>query len=117
MKACAYKRRGQTGFLALNRIAFAVEGIPSFIADETKPAAGFREAQIRVVLAELKPVFSPAGEHAVGLGNATGYEIVDQHAEVSLVATRAPRRFALGAPRGVQSGKQPLCSRFLVACR
>src|SRR3546814_1774799 len=55
------------------------------------------------------------GEHAVGLDRALGDQVVDQHADVGLVAARRPRLFLLHEARGVDTRDQPLRRGFLVA--
>ena len=88
-------------------------------ASSTRPSApaDLGEAQVGVVLAQLQAVLGAAGEHAVGLGDAARDQVVDQHAEVGLVAARAPAGLAPRLQRGVDARQQPLRGRFLVAGR
>src|SRR5690606_41687631 len=69
---------------------------PARIVDQAKAAPDRRKAQVGIVLAQLQAVFGAAGEHPVRLGGAVGDQVVDQHTEVGLVATRAP---AVGTDR------------------
>ena len=80
--------------LPRHRIALAAERLPARVVDQAQRAAVFGQPQVGVVLAQLQPELGPAGEHAVGLGHALGDQVVDQHAEVGLVAPRQP-----GSPR------------------
>jgi hypothetical protein len=86
-------------------------------ASSTRPelAALLGEAQVGVVLAQAQAVLGARGEHAVGLGHAAGDQVVHQHAEVGLVAARAPGLAALHLQRGVGAGEQALRGGFLVA--
>ena len=56
----------------------------------SRPALG--QPQVGVVLAQLQPILGAAGEHPVRLGHAARDQVVDQHAEVRLVAPRATSR-------------------------
>src|SRR3546814_17758520 len=67
------------------------------------------------LLAQVQPVFRARGEHAVRLDRAVAGEVVDQHADVRLVATRLPRRLALHRERGVEAGNQTLRGGFFIA--
>ena len=91
------------------------EGLPARIVHQAQLAARFGQPQVGIVLAQLQPVFGAAGEHAVGLGHAAGDQVVDQHAEVGLVAPRAPAGLAARQERGVDAGQQPLRRGLFVA--
>ena len=58
-------RRARSG---LHRVALALEQRPALVVDQAQLAAGRRQAQVGVVLAQQQPVLGAAGEHAVGLG-------------------------------------------------
>ena len=45
-----------------------------------------REPQVGIVLAQQDAVLRAAGEHAVGLFGPLGDQVVDQHADVGLIA-------------------------------
>ena len=79
----------------------------------SRPIGG--QAQVGVVLAQLQPVFGARGEHAVRLGGAVRDQVVDQHAEVGLVAARRPGLALLHEARGVEAGEQALRRGLLVA--
>jgi hypothetical protein len=87
--------------LGCDRLALARECAPSARHRPGQFATGRREPQVGVVLAQLQPVFGAAGEHAVRLAGALGDQVVDQHAEVGLVAARRPRLLSVArsAPR------------------
>ena len=105
----------QAGGLALDGLALGAEGSPARVVHEPQLAAGFRQTQVGVVLAKLQPVLGAAGEHAIGLGNAPGDEVVHQHAQVGLVAPRAPAGVAPRVQRRVDAGEEPLRGGLLVA--
>ena len=79
--------------------------------------SGFREARVGVVLAQVQAVFRARGEHAVRLQRAVRDEVVDQHADVRLVATRRPWRLAAHRARGIQARDEALRGGLLVAGR
>ena len=59
-------------------------------------------------------MFGAAGEHAVGLGGAQRDQIIHQHADIGLVACRAPGRFIAHRARGIDAGQQALGAGFFV---
>ena len=79
-------------------------------ASSTRPEspAVLGEPQVGVVLAQLQAVLGARREHAVRLRDAAGDEIVDQHAEVRLVAPRAPAVLAARtAARALMPASRP----------
>src|SRR5690606_23265359 len=86
----ARPRRPELRRAALDRLALGAEGGPAQVIDQAEFATLLGQAQVGVVLAQLQAILGPRGEHAVGLGDAARDEVVDQHAEVGLVAARAP---------------------------
>jgi hypothetical protein len=66
-----------------------------------------RQAQVGVVLAQLQPVFGAAGEHAVRLARALRDQVVDQHAEVGLVARGDHGSFLLHASAALMPASRP----------
>src|SRR4051812_2625157 len=76
-EVCAYKLLAKPRPLMLDGVTLAVENVPALIVNQPKPAPSSREAQIGVVLAQLKPVFRSARKHSVGLGNPASDEVVD----------------------------------------
>ena len=59
-----------------------------------------------------------AREHAIGFRGGFGHEIVDENADVGLVAAEDQiREAASGEPRRVDAGDQSLCGGFLVSTR
>ena len=77
----------------------------------------FGEAQISVVFTQLQPIFRTRREHSIRFRNASRDEIVDQHAEIGFIASRAPALVADRKPRRVDPGEDPLRRRFFVARR
>ena len=100
-----------------NSIPLAAEAVPLSVAHQAQLAPFFCEACIGVVFAQLQPEFGATGEHAVWLDHALADQVVNQHAQVGLVATRRPRRLAAHLQRGVQASVQTLGGRFFVAGR
>ncbi|MNF34622.1 hypothetical protein D3C84_154680 [compost metagenome] len=94
--------------------ALGLEGGPTDVIDQAQLAAFCGQAQVGVVFAQDQPVFGARGEHAVRLLGAQGDQVVDQHADIRLVAARAPAVLALGAQRGVAAGQQTLRTGLFV---
>ncbi|MNF42940.1 hypothetical protein D3C84_240100 [compost metagenome] len=113
---CSRTHPGALQALLLKGDAFTLgrEGGPALVVHQAEFAAFLGEAQIGVVLAQDKPVFGSRGEHAVRLLGAQGDQVVHQHADVGLVAARAPGFLALGAQRGVGAGEQALGTGFFI---
>jgi len=71
---------------------------------KTDVVAELGKAEVGVVLAENEAVFGARGEHAVRFNGAFGDEVVDQDADVGLVAAEDNRVFSLGAAGGPFAG-------------
>ena len=62
--------------------------------EQAQAPGALGEPQVGVVVAQQQPVLGARGEHAVGLVDALGHQVVDQHADVGLVASQDKRRLA-----------------------
>jgi len=80
---------------------------PAIIIHQPQVAAGLGQAQVGVVFAQDQPVFRAAGEHAIGLARATRDEVIDEHADIGLVAARRPRGLAGGGAGGITPAISP----------
>ncbi|KAG1212178.1 hypothetical protein G6F35_010410 [Rhizopus arrhizus] len=98
-----------------NRGLLGLERVPAAVVDQPHLAAGRRQALVGVVLAQLQAVLGAAGEHAVRLVGAVGDQVIHQHAQVGLVAARAPAVQPAHLACGVEAGQQSLCSGFFIA--
>ena len=47
------------------------------------------QALISVVLAQKETIFSPRGEHAVGLRSTLGHQVINQHSNVGFISAMA----------------------------
>ena len=106
---------GQPLPLFLDGVALLAEEPPAGLVHQPQLAAGFGQAQIRVVLPQQQAVFGPAGEHAVGFRGPAGDQVVYQHADIRLVAAGTPRLSLFDPQGGVDARHQPLTRRFLIA--
>ena len=82
-------------------------------------AAGFGQATVGIVFAQLQPILGAAGEHAVRLADALGDQVVHQHAQVGLVSPRQPAVASPGCARAclkrsIHAGKQALCRSLFI---
>ena len=75
------------------------ERVPSLIVDEAGVAAARRQAQIRVVDPEQQPMLRARREHAIRLEASLRDQVVDENADVRLVAPQLERRLARRARR------------------
>lgn len=116
-RAGAYPRLAEARLLARDRLAFGFEPRVADIVDEPEAPSDRGEAQVGVVLAQQETVLGTRGEHAIRLRHPARDEIVDEHAEIGLVAPRPPRLMVAQRARGVHARDQSLRRRFLVAGR
>jgi hypothetical protein len=98
----------QPCLLALDRLALARERRPARVVYRTQPASALGEPQIGVVFAQGKPILGAAGEHAIRLGHTARHKVIHQHAQVGLVAPRAPRLALLHEERRIDATQQSL---------
>ena len=75
------------------------------------------QTQVRVVDSKQKPVLGARREHPIRLEAAAGDEIVDEDADVRLVAAQDQRRIAARASGCVDACHQPLGRGLLVSGR
>ena len=72
--------------LAAHRVIFIIDFLQRFIADKAKLMADGRKALIGVVLPQDQAVLAAARHHAVGLVRALGDEVVNERADIGLLA-------------------------------
>src|SRR5690606_12956129 len=113
-RAGAYPGALKALFFLHYALALGLEGGPADIVDQAQFAALLGQAQVGVVLAQDQPVFGTRGKHAVRLLGTQGNQVVNQYADIGLVAARAPGVSALGAQRGVGPGQQALGAGFFI---
>src|SRR5262249_15621199 len=93
------------------------ETIPTFIVDETCLAPSRCEPEIRVVDPQKQTMLGSRCEHPVGLEAALRDQVVDENADVRLIARELPRRETPATARRVDAGDDPLSSRLFIAGR
>ena len=81
--------------------AARLEPFPPLVVHETEPPAGRRQAQVRVVDPQQQPMLGARREHPVRLETAARDQVVDENADVRLVAAERERGLARAraAPR------------------
>ena len=90
--------------------------LPAIVVDQADLAADRRQALVGVVAAQMQPMLGAAGEHAVRLGRRLGDQVVDQHADVRLVAPQDEIGYAAGGVSGgVDAGDEALGGGLFVA--
>lgn len=85
--------------------------------DEPELASEGCQTQVGVVLTQQYAVLGARGEHAVRLVDALGYEVVDQHADICLVAPQDDTLLAAECAGGVDTRHQTLRCGLLVSRR
>ena len=91
----AYARVLEALDLAAHRAIFIIDFLQRFIADKAKLVPDGRKALVGVVLPQDEAVLAAARHHAVGLVRALGHKVVDERADIGLLAAQNERRFAL----------------------
>src|SRR5205085_4940428 len=107
----------QSLVLARNRIPLARESVPPSIIDHPEPATMLGKTHVGVVFAQLQSIFRARCEHPVWLRDAACNQIIDEHADICLIAARTPALFAANKPRRVDSRKHALRGGFFVSGR
>ena len=69
-------------------LALLAKGGPATVLHQTQFTSCFGQAQVGVVFTQLQTVLSPAGEHSVGLRHAFVHQVIHQHTQIGLVASR-----------------------------
>src|SRR5262249_52739789 len=92
----------------------SAEQVPPLIVHKAGRPAAWREPEIGVVDPQQQTVLRTGREHAVGLETTLGDQIIDQDANVGLVASEAHARQSLRAPPSIHSRDESLSGGFLV---
>ena len=103
--------------LAAHRVVLILDLLQRFVAHKAKLVADGGQALIGVVLPQDEAVFTAARHDAVGLVRALGHKVVNERADIGLLAAQNERRLALYFPRGVHARDKALHRRLLVAGR
>ena len=111
----ARQHAGRKSHDALYHLAFFLCAAHPLLRGETRRIALCGEAHIRIVLTEFYAVFRPRGHHAVGFVRTLGDEVVDEDADVRLVAGKHHLFPSFQPQRGVEPRHEPLRRRLLVA--
>ena len=98
-------RRSWSG--GLMDIRFAIRNKADGVADGA-------QAFIRVVLPVEQAILAAGGHHAVGLVGALGHQVVNQRADVSVLAVQDEGTFPFQLPRRVHAGDKALHRRLLI---
>jgi len=93
------------------------EVAPAPVGDDARLAAHAGQAQVGVVGARGDAVLAAGGEHAIGLGDALGDEVVDHDADEAVRPAQGEWWPALRRQPGVGAGDDSLAGGFLVAGR
>ena len=72
--------------LAAHRVIFIIDFLQRFIADKAKLVPDGRKALVGVVLPQDQAVLAAARHHAIGLVRPLGHKVVDERADIGLLA-------------------------------
>ena len=103
-----------------NRCRRVEKSLPPLVIHETDLTPARREPEIGVVDPKQQPMLGPRREHPIGLETSLGDQIVDENADVRLVAPElesARPRASASAECGVDPCDQTLRRGFLVPRR
>ena len=88
------------------------EPLPPLVIHEPGLAAARRQPEIGIVDAQQQPMLRAGREHPVGLQAPLRDQVVDENADVCLVAAELERLRAPRPPRRVDPGDDPLRARL-----
>ena len=89
----------------------------AFFRSQSNLVRQLRQTEISIVLTQKNAVFRPRGKHTIRLINPLIDQVIDQHANVSLVPSQHERIFTFQFPMCIDSRHQTLRSSFLVTRR
>ena len=115
MGVAGTRRLPQPGQGGIGSVALTVEASEPAVRGEADFVSELGEAPVGAVVAEEQAVFGAGGVEAVGLGEFTGDEVVDHHADVGLGAAEFDRVLAERPAGGVDAGHEALRGGLLVA--
>ena len=90
----------------------ALQAAPAPLVHQATGPAERRQPAVGVVVPQQQAVFGPAGEHAIRLVDAAGHQVVDQHADVRLLAVEHER---LGCRAACSAALTPAISPWAAA--
>ena len=72
--------------LAAHRVVFIIDFLQRFVTHKPKLMTDGRKALVGVVLPQDQAVLAAARHHAVGLVRPLGHKVIDERADVGLLA-------------------------------
>ena len=79
---------------ALDCVRFRRENPQPFAANTANLSGQWRQALVSIVGAQAETIFGAAREHAIGLRDATGHEVIDHYSDIRV----CPRHDEVGRP-------------------
>ena len=100
----------QANHFVVHGVALLLKFGPTLVGDETDFSTERRETHVGVVGTEYQSIFASRGEHAVGLAQILGAQVVDERAEVGAFARENELLGAVARPtlrqlRGVDASQ------------
>mgnify|MGYP001851183347 CR=1 FL=1 len=89
----------------------------ALLRDKPAGVSDLGQARVGVVLPQRQAVFRARGHHAVGFVRSLRHEVVDEHADIRLIAPQNEGRQSAQFERRVQPRNQSLRRRLFVAAR
>ena len=78
-------------------------------------SASLGQAQIRVVLTQLQPIFRPGGKHAIRFSHTARSQVINHDSDIRFITARAPERIVTASPGCVEARNQTLPGGFFIA--
>src|SRR4051812_1977772 len=94
-----------------------LKNLPPIIIDQASRSTERREPQISVVDPQKKAMLGARGKHAIRLEASLRDQIVDEDADVRLVALKFKTALATNGERRIHPCDEPLCGCFFVTGR
>src|SRR5437868_4136895 len=116
-KICTGTRAFKTRYFSLNRLPLREESLMIPFGQQPDLSPEGTQAHIGVILSENQSIFGSGSKHAIRLGGALCYQIVNENSDISLISAQDNRLFGLNAPGRVYSSHQALRTRFLITRR
>ncbi|MNS62987.1 hypothetical protein D3C72_960700 [compost metagenome] len=105
----------QPGALGGDRRHLRLERLVARLRNEPERVAHRRQALVGVVLPQQEPVLGAARQHAVGVADVLGDQVIDHRADVAVLARQHDGREPECPARGVDAGDDALGRGLLVA--
>src|SRR5215467_11968241 len=103
-----HSRRLERSQIPLEAILACAECVPALIVHEADLPTMWRQPQVRIVDSKQQPMLGPGCEHSVGFQTSLRYQVVNQDADVPLVALNLERGESVRLASRINPGDESL---------